>query len=65
MSDKLTEASKEWLGYTEEVRTCKKCKYFQEVKNPDDKFDWVCSYSNICSFTVSLFARCDKFERKP
>ena len=64
MSDKLAEATKEVLGYTQVVRSCKRCKYFHEVKKPDDKFDWVCNYSNICSFTVSLFGCCDKFERE-
>lgn len=64
MSKILIEETQKALGYTEDKKKCKECKYAEEWEDQGGLWHWSCSYSNVCSFSVKEYAHCDKFEKR-
>lgn len=60
MTDKLIEATRQAMDYTEQLKTCYHCQY---LKGHDEKAD-ECTYSNICRFPVTHNASCRFFEQR-
>lgn len=63
--DKLTEATKEAMGYTEERRTCQFCIHRKPMDTGLDRdYRDACYYSNLCHFEVPDHGSCKNFQSK-
>jgi len=66
MKRELVLEIKQEIGYSEEVKNCKSCKYSVERENPvvDRMWDLECSIvGNLGAFKVTESAHCTRFEK--
>lgn len=61
MSD-LEEATKKYIGYTEQLKICSNCDYSEERENVhlDRDFYRVCTFSNLVILKVKDNSSCEK-----
>jgi len=64
MPESLTDLLKKRMGYTETPDKCGACKFSKEVDPPyrGEELKRICTFNNIEEITVSVDARCNRFE---
>ncbi len=62
----LEVATKQAMGFSIKAPTCEQCIYITEEadKYVDRSWHTICTFSNLCNFTVEHGSHCNKFKKR-